>query len=77
VEQAEDASAQAAAAAAAARRDVSPDTVASIILGGGAGTRLFPLTQTRAKPAVTTLARPLPVPRSRAIATQLFSVHDS
>jgi hypothetical protein len=40
------------AAAAAARRDVGPDTVASIILGGGAGTRLFPLTRTRAKPAV-------------------------
>ena len=47
-----DAGAQAAAAAAVARRDVSPDTVASIILGGGAGTRLFPLTRTRAKPAV-------------------------
>ncbi|KAK7259074.1 hypothetical protein RIF29_24670 [Crotalaria pallida] len=29
-----------------------PKTVASIILGGGAGTRLFPLTQRRAKPAV-------------------------
>ncbi|GJN25018.1 hypothetical protein PR202_gb12800 [Eleusine coracana subsp. coracana] len=40
------------AQAAAARRDVNPDTVASIILGGGAGTRLFPLTRTRAKPAV-------------------------
>nr|WKL05550.1 ADP-glucose pyrophosphorylase large subunit 2 [Colocasia esculenta] len=29
-----------------------PQTVASIILGGGAGTRLFPLTGMRAKPAV-------------------------
>ena len=29
-----------------------PKNVASIILGGGAGTRLFPLTSKRAKPAV-------------------------
>ncbi|KAG2406456.1 Glucose-1-phosphate adenylyltransferase large subunit 2 [Vigna angularis] len=33
-------------------REANPKTVASIILGGGAGTRLFPLTQRRAKPAV-------------------------
>ncbi|KAI3738675.1 hypothetical protein L2E82_28757 [Cichorium intybus] len=33
-------------------RKVDPKTVASIILGGGAGTRLFPLTRKRAKPAV-------------------------
>ncbi|KAK2994148.1 hypothetical protein RJ640_020953 [Escallonia rubra] len=32
--------------------EVDPKTVASIILGGGAGTRLFPLTSRRAKPAV-------------------------
>lgn len=31
---------------------VDPRTVAAIILGGGAGTRLFPLTSKRAKPAV-------------------------
>lgn len=31
---------------------VDPQNVASIILGGGAGTRLFPLTSQRAKPAV-------------------------
>lgn len=29
-----------------------PKSVASVILGGGAGTRLFPLTSRRAKPAV-------------------------
>ncbi|KAJ0750780.1 putative glucose-1-phosphate adenylyltransferase [Helianthus annuus] len=34
-------------------RKVEPKTVASIILGGGAGTRLFPLTNKRAKPAVS------------------------
>ncbi|KAL3695240.1 hypothetical protein R1sor_009316 [Riccia sorocarpa] len=31
---------------------VDPQTVAGLILGGGAGTRLFPLTKRRAKPAV-------------------------
>ncbi|CAI9755880.1 unnamed protein product [Fraxinus pennsylvanica] len=33
-------------------RKADPKSVASIILGGGAGTRLFPLTSKRAKPAV-------------------------
>ncbi|KAJ0112405.1 hypothetical protein Patl1_00745 [Pistacia atlantica] len=34
------------------KQEADPKTVASIILGGGAGTRLFPLTGRRAKPAV-------------------------
>lgn len=33
-------------------QEADPKKVASIILGGGAGTRLFPLTGKRAKPAV-------------------------
>jgi len=32
---------------------VEARTVVSLILGGGAGTRLFPLTHRRAKPAVS------------------------
>ena len=36
-----------------AKPEADPKTVASIILGGGAGTRLFPLTKSRAKPAVS------------------------
>ena len=35
------------------RARVDPRTVLSIILGGGAGTRLYPLTKGRAKPAVS------------------------
>ncbi|RWW89178.1 hypothetical protein BHE74_00001857 [Ensete ventricosum] len=33
----------------------NPGTVVAVILGGGAGTRLFPLTKRRAKPAVSNL----------------------
>jgi glucose-1-phosphate adenylyltransferase len=35
------------------KQAADPKTVAAIILGGGAGTRLFPLTRRRAKPAVS------------------------
>ncbi|MCO5572451.1 hypothetical protein L7F22_026206 [Adiantum nelumboides] len=38
--------------AAIERPRVDPKSVVSVILGGGAGTRLFPLTKRRAKPAV-------------------------
>ena len=33
-------------------RPADPDRVLSIIMGGGQGSRLFPLTRERAKPAV-------------------------
>lgn len=39
------------------RRDAR--TVVAIILGGGAGTRLFPLTKRRAKPAVSVMTSSL------------------
>ncbi|ONM52595.1 ADP glucose pyrophosphorylase large subunit leaf2 [Zea mays] len=66
-----------AAAAAAARRDVSPDTVASIILGGGAGTRLFPLTRTRAKPAVPVggCYRLIDIPMSNCINSKINKIY--
>lgn len=38
-----------------AMQPADPKSVVSIILGGGAGTRLFPLTQKRAKPAVSSI----------------------
>ncbi|OEL31374.1 Glucose-1-phosphate adenylyltransferase large subunit 2, chloroplastic [Dichanthelium oligosanthes] len=64
-------------AAAAARRDVSPDTVASIILGGGAGTRLFPLTRTRAKPAVPVggCYRLIDIPMSNCINSKINKIY--
>ncbi|KAF8690557.1 hypothetical protein HU200_040920 [Digitaria exilis] len=69
--------ADAGAQAAAARRDVSPDTVASIILGGGAGTRLFPLTRTRAKPAVPVggCYRLIDIPMSNCINSKINKIY--
>ncbi|CAD6220507.1 unnamed protein product [Miscanthus lutarioriparius] len=66
-----------AGAQAAARRDVSPDTVASIILGGGAGTRLFPLTRTRAKPAVPVggCYRLIDIPMSNCINSKINKIY--
>ncbi|XP_066389580.1 glucose-1-phosphate adenylyltransferase large subunit 4, chloroplastic/amyloplastic-like isoform X2 [Miscanthus floridulus] len=68
---------QADAGAQAARRDVSPDTVASIILGGGAGTRLFPLTRTRAKPAVPVggCYRLIDIPMSNCINSKINKIY--
>ena len=40
------------AACTPSHKRAEPSTVASIILGGGQGTRLFPLTQSRCKPAL-------------------------
>nr|CAB3456178.1 unnamed protein product [Digitaria exilis] len=76
-EQPEVEQADAGAQAAAARRDVSPDTVASIILGGGAGTRLFPLTRTRAKPAVPVggCYRLIDIPMSNCINSKINKIY--
>ncbi|KAL5197689.1 hypothetical protein ABZP36_001201 [Zizania latifolia] len=66
-----------ATATAAARRDVGPDTVASIVLSGGAGTRLFPLTQTRAKPAVPVggCYRLIDIPMSNCINSKINKIY--
>jgi len=52
-------------------------TVLSIILGGGAGTRLFPLTKTRAKPAVPIggLYRLIDVPMSNCINSGISKIY--
>ncbi|KAJ6839638.1 glucose-1-phosphate adenylyltransferase large subunit 3, chloroplastic/amyloplastic isoform X1 [Iris pallida] len=57
------------------RRD--PRTVVAIILGGGAGTRLFPLTKRRAKPAVPIAGayRLIDVPMSNCINSGVNKVY--
>ncbi|KAH0464526.1 hypothetical protein IEQ34_007312 [Dendrobium chrysotoxum] len=57
------------------RRD--PRTVVAVILGGGAGTRLFPLTRQRAKPAVSIggAYRLIDVPMSNCINSGINKVY--
>ena len=51
--------------------------VLSIILGGGAGTRLYPLTKLRAKPAVPLASkyRLIDIPVSNCINSELFKIY--
>ena len=55
----------------------STDNVLAIILGGGAGTRLYPLTKTRAKPAVPLGAnyRLIDIPVSNCINSDINKVY--
>ncbi|XP_028551652.1 glucose-1-phosphate adenylyltransferase large subunit 1, chloroplastic-like isoform X3 [Dendrobium catenatum] len=57
------------------RRD--PRTVVAVILGGGAGTRLFPLTRQRAKPAVSIggAYRLIDIPMSNCINSRINKVY--
>ncbi|XP_068658393.1 glucose-1-phosphate adenylyltransferase large subunit 3, chloroplastic/amyloplastic [Aristolochia californica] len=56
---------------------LNPRTVAAVILGGGAGTRLYPLTKTRAKPAVPIggAYRLIDVPMSNCINSGINKVY--
>ncbi len=51
--------------------------VLSIILGGGAGTRLYPLTKLRAKPAVPLAGkyRLIDIPVSNCINSELYKIY--
>lgn len=51
--------------------------VLSIILGGGAGTRLYPLTKLRAKPAVPLAGkyRLIDIPVSNCINSEIFKIY--
>ncbi|KAJ1384900.1 Trimeric LpxA-like superfamily [Sesbania bispinosa] len=55
----------------------NPENVAAIILGGGAGTRLFPLTSRRAKPAVPIAGcyRLIDIPMSNCINSGMRKVY--
>lgn len=66
--------------AASADEDVetrNPRTVVAVILGGGAGTRLFPLTKRRAKPTVPIggAYRLIDVPMSKCINSGINKVY--
>ena len=56
---------------------VNSKSVAAVILGGGAGTRLFPLTKQRAKPAVPIggAYRLIDVPMSNCINSGISKVY--
>lgn len=57
--------------------DIFVKKVLSIILGGGAGTRLYPLTKLRAKPAVPVAGkyRLIDIPVSNCINSQIFKIY--
>ncbi len=57
-------------------KDVNPNAVLALILGGGRGTRLYPLTKIRAKPAVPLAAkyRLIDIPISNCINSQINRV---
>ena len=71
------AAAAAAAAARARREEVHTENVLSIILGGGAGSRLYPLTKKRAKPAVPLGAnyRLIDIPVSNCINSAITKIY--
>ncbi|GJP59387.1 hypothetical protein CLOP_g11708 [Closterium sp. NIES-67] len=62
---------------AARTKRADPKSVVAVILGGGAGTRLFPLTKTRAKPAVPIggAYRLIDVPMSNCINSGINKVY--
>lgn len=60
-----------------AKDPASPKNVAAVILGGGAGTRLYPLTKMRAKPAVPIggAYRLIDVPMSNCINSGIIKIY--